>query len=133
MFMYVLFTEKRKMISWNLTKISTHSAHSDNFYFHYFVPVVWLSWNSFSNRCGKLQLSILKNKKVFFLKKYDLGCSRQQIALPIFSEGFGVHKLTIYSAAWKKLALFDHRGSGQVAWVTFIVVHSYHVAFLCVS
>ena len=45
--------------------------------FSFFLSVVWLSWNfvrfresdSFSNRCWKFQLSILKNKKVFFLKK----------------------------------------------------------------
>ena len=31
-----------------------------------------ISRNSFSNRCWKFQLSILKNKKVLFLKKYNL-------------------------------------------------------------
>ena len=32
-----------------------------------------VSQNSVSNRCWKFQLSILKNKKVLFLKKYSLG------------------------------------------------------------
>ena len=39
-------------------KISIHSAHSDNYYFRFFY---WLS-DSFSNRCWKSQLSILKKK-----------------------------------------------------------------------
>ena len=43
--------------------------------FTFFLTDVWLSWNfmrlqnSFSNRCGKFQLSILKNKKGFIPKK----------------------------------------------------------------
>ena len=58
-------------------KISTHSDHSDNCYFHFFYQLSdsRLSWNfcevsrnSFSNRFWKFQLSILKNKKVLFLK-----------------------------------------------------------------
>ena len=32
----------------------------------------WVSRNSISNRCSKLQLAILKNKKILFLKKYFL-------------------------------------------------------------
>ena len=32
-----------------------------------------VSWNSLSTRCWKFQLSILKNKKVLFLKKYFFG------------------------------------------------------------
>ena len=32
-----------------------------------------VSQNSFWNRCWKFQFSILKNKKVLFLKKYNLG------------------------------------------------------------
>ena len=52
-------------------KISTHSAHWDNCYFHFFFYWLsdWVSRNSFSNGCWKFHLSILKNKKVFFLKK----------------------------------------------------------------
>ena len=37
--------------------------------------------NSFSNRCGKFQLSILKNKKVLFLKIILLGHCTQWITL----------------------------------------------------
>ena len=56
-----------------------------------------VSRNLFSNRCWKFQLSILKNKKVLFLKKYNLGCSlkigqessnRWRFTVPIFREGF---------------------------------------------
>ena len=52
-----------------------------------------VSRNSFSNRCWKFQLSILKNKKVLILKKYFLGrCQyKKKTALfthPIFSEVF---------------------------------------------
>ena len=34
------------------------------------VVVLWGFTNSFSNRCWKFELSILKNKKVLFLKNY---------------------------------------------------------------
>ena len=72
-------------------KVSTHSAHSDNCCFHFFVSILL---NPFSNSCWKFQLSILKNKKVLFLKKIfrPLSISKQKKALftdPIFSEGFG--------------------------------------------
>ena len=47
----------------------------------------WAEWvefcevsrNNFSYRCWKFQLSILKNKKVLFLKKYDLVHLRQSM------------------------------------------------------
>ena len=45
------------------------------FLFPFFLSIVWLSWNcevsrnSFLDKCWKFQLSILKNKKVLFLKK----------------------------------------------------------------
>ena len=53
-----------------------------------------VSRNSFSNWFWKFQLSILKNKKVLFLKKYFLSrCQYQNkkalFTDPIFSEGFG--------------------------------------------
>ena len=60
-----------------------------------------VSWNLFSNRCWNFQLSILKNKKVLFLKNYNLGHSfyigqesfnRWRFAVPIFREGFTVNK-----------------------------------------
>ena len=59
-------------------KISTHSAHSENCYVHFFISCLIelkfyeVSRNSISKRCWKFQLSILKNKKVLFLKKYFL-------------------------------------------------------------
>ena len=62
----------------NPHKISTHLAFSDNCYFHLFLLVVWtlielkfceVSRNSISNWTWKFQLSILRNKKVLFLKK----------------------------------------------------------------
>ena len=63
-------------------KISTHSGHSDNCCSHFFYRLSdWveiLSWNSFSSRCWKFQLSFLKNKKVLFLKKYFLSRIKYQ-------------------------------------------------------
>ena len=70
-----------KIISWNLTKLYSFSSFR-HFLFPFFLFVVWLSWpfcevsrNSFLNRCWIFQLSILKNKKVLFLKKYYLSRS----------------------------------------------------------
>ena len=60
-----------------------------------------VSQNCFSKRCWKFQPSILKNKKVLFLKKYDLSRSlwigqdssnRWYFTVPIFSDGFGWQK-----------------------------------------
>ena len=53
-----------------------------------------VSWNAFSNRCWKFQFSILKNKKVLFLKKYFLSRGQYQnkkalFTDSIFREGFG--------------------------------------------
>jgi hypothetical protein len=80
-------------------KISTYSAHSDNCYFHFSICCLIelkfceISWNPFSNRCWKFQLSILKNKKVLFLKIYFFGpCQYQNkkalFTDSIFREGF---------------------------------------------
>ena len=76
--------------------------------FSFFLWVVWLSWNFVrfheffsSNRCLKFQLSILKNKKVLFLKKiFFLSCCQCQnkkalFTDPIFSEGFEETLLTL--------------------------------------
>ena len=64
-------------------KLSTHSAHSDNCYSHFFFYWLshWVSSNCSSNRCWKFQLSILKNK---ILKKIIfklLSISKQKKAL----------------------------------------------------
>jgi hypothetical protein len=53
-----------------------------------------VSHNALPTRCLKFQLSVLKNKKVLFLKKYFLGCCQYQnkkalFTDPIFSKGFG--------------------------------------------
>ena len=56
-------------------KISTHSAHSDNCYFHFFywladwVEILWGSTKFFFKQILKVSVSILKNKKVLFLNK----------------------------------------------------------------
>ena len=62
-------------------KISTHLAFSDNCYFHSFfisclieLKFCEVSRNSISNWTLKFQLSILKNKKVLFLK-FFLSCT----------------------------------------------------------
>ena len=63
------------------------SAHSDNFYFHFSIncmidlKLCEVSWNFFSNRCWKFQLSIFKNKKVLFLKKIFFGPYRQGVSI----------------------------------------------------
>ena len=57
-----------------IDKISTQSVHADNFFSRFCIRCLIelkfceVSRNSFSNRCWKFQLSILKNKKVLFLK-----------------------------------------------------------------
>ena len=64
---------------WNfakLHKISTHSAHSDNSYFHFFLSVFWLKWNYarfheilFLTNAESFSFLSWKTKKVLFLKK----------------------------------------------------------------
>ena len=79
-------------------------AFLDNFYFHFFTCCVIelkfceVSRSSLLNRCCNFQLPILKNlKKNTFIpeKNYDLGnrpreFQQMALAVPIFSEGFGV-------------------------------------------
>ena len=53
-----------------------------------------VSRNSFSNRCWEFQLSVLKNKKVLFLKNYFFGRCRCQNRKALFTgsillKGFG--------------------------------------------
>ena len=63
-----------------------------------------ISWNSFSNRCWKFQLSTLKNKKVLFLKKFLSRCQYQNkktlFTDPIFSEGFGSSLETVHRSGF---------------------------------
>ena len=83
-------------------KISSNSAHSDNCYFHFFqfdclieLKFCEVLQNYVSLGCWKFQLSILKNKKVLFIKKNISlgGCQYQNkktlFTDPIFGEGFG--------------------------------------------
>ena len=84
--------------------ISTHSAHSDNFYFHFFYPlsdwveILWGFTKFFFKQMLKISIFYLEKQKVLFLKKYDLSRSLQigqdssnrwRFAVPIFSDGFG--------------------------------------------
>ena len=87
-------------------KISTHLAFSDNCYFHSFfigclieLKFCEVSRNSISNWTWKFQLSILKDKKVLFLKKNFLGplsISKQKnlCLLTQFSRRFWVEYVT---------------------------------------
>ena len=88
-------------------KISTHLAFSDNCYFHSFfisclieLKFCEVSRNSISNWTWKFQLSILKNKKVLFLKKiffWPLSIWKQKIFVNWlnFLEGFGVARKSL--------------------------------------
>ena len=64
-----------KRISWNLTKFqlnqTTDRKNENNNCLNQLNELKFceVSWNSVSNRCWKFQLSVLKNKKVLFLKK----------------------------------------------------------------
>ena len=83
-----------------LTKFSTHSAHSENCYFHFFywlsadwVDIFWGFMKFFSNRCWKFQFSILLNKNVLFLKELGfrpLKISKQKsfVYWPTFQQQF---------------------------------------------
>ena len=72
-----------------------------------------VAWISFSNRCWKFQLSILKNKKVLFLKKNFGRCQYQNkqalFADPIFSEGFD-WKYQLWFSRWTKNKESGHTG-----------------------
>ena len=57
-------------ISWNLTKFQLIQTTLNKLNILKVCEVSW-NWNSKLNICGKFQLSILRNKKLF-LKKYEL-------------------------------------------------------------
>ena len=70
--LFCFSTSVWKRISWNLTKFQNSIRQRIQ---NMEIEIAWMSWmswnfvrNSFSNRCWKFQLSILKNKKVLFLK-----------------------------------------------------------------
>ena len=92
-------------------KISTHLAYADNWYFHFFIGCLIelkfcnVSWNSISNWTWKFQPSILKNKKVLFLKKFFFGRCQYQNYWLNFLEGFDK---TIPASLEKSTAV--HRG-----------------------
>ena len=76
---------------------------SDKFYFHF---SYWLSewaevvWNPKSNRCWKFQFSILKNKKVLFLKKFFLAVppryiQKMALAVSIFQKVLELSSCTL--------------------------------------
>ena len=74
-------------------KISTHLAYSDNCYFHLFfigclieLKFCKVSWNSIPKWTWKFQLSILKNKKVLFLKKNFLSRCQYQNKKSLFTD-----------------------------------------------
>ena len=73
-----------KRISWNLTKFQLIQLIQTIVIFIFSIGCLIelkfceVSRNSFSNRCWKFQLSILKNKKVLFLKKYFLSRCQYQ-------------------------------------------------------
>ena len=78
-------------------KISTHSAHSNNFYFHFFYPlsdwveILWGFTKLFFKQMLKISAFYLEKQKSFIPpKKFDLGREFQQMAFAvlIFSEGF---------------------------------------------
>ena len=85
-------------------KISTHSAHSDNCYFHFFyqfsdwVEILWGFMKCFFKQMLKVSTFYLKNKKVLFLKKIffrPLSISKQKsfVYWLNFPEGFGLLNL----------------------------------------
>ena len=53
-----------KIESWNFQHIfETENQFIQIIFIFIFLSIVWLGWNSFSNRCLKFQRSISKNKK----------------------------------------------------------------------
>ena len=84
-------------------KVSTHSANSDNCNLHFSslgcliqLKFCEVSWNSFSNRCWKFQLSILKNKNDLFIKKYFFGPSQYQNKKALFTDSI-FPKVLVYT------------------------------------
>ena len=73
--------ELRTPPTWNLTKFQlnqTTDRKNENNNCLNELKFCEVSQNSIFNRCWKFQLSILKNKKVLFLKKYILGQERSK-------------------------------------------------------
>ena len=89
-------------------KISTHLAYSDNCYFHLFfigclieLKFCKVSWNSISKWTWKFQLSILKNKKVLFLKK-NLSRCQYQNKKALFTDSIF---LKVFGLWWKEIGI----------------------------
>ena len=99
-------------ISWNLTKVQLIQLIQTIVIFSFSIGCLIelkfceFSRNAFSNKCWKFKLSILKNKKVLFLKKYFSGrCQYQNkktlFTDPIFSEGFAfAYNFWLYATVW---------------------------------
>ena len=85
-----------------------------------------VSWNSFSKRCWKFQFSVLKIKKVLFLKKVFFKSISKQKTLfidPIFSEGLGVScRYSHYGKIFSKI--FD--------WLTTRFHHFFCISFFVI-
>ena len=83
-----------KKISLNLTKFklnpTTHRNNKNNYCLNKVNELKFceVSWNSISNRYWKFQLSILKNKKVFFLKKISCNAKIDDVSRPNFQWRF---------------------------------------------
>ena len=80
-------------------------------------PDCEVSRNSFSNRCWKFQLSILKNKKVLFLKKYFFGRSQYQNKKALFTDSIFPKVLgyTLYDC-YNFFFFFFSRLEDQFCW-----------------
>ena len=111
------WSQDDQTLLWNLTKFQLIQLIQTivNFIFSIVclieLKLCEVSRNSFSNRCWKFQLSILKNKKVLFLKKYFLShCQYQNkkalFADPIFSEGFALEVKMLLSYIFANICQF---------------------------
>ena len=103
--------------------------------FSFFLLVVWLGWsfvrfsrNSFSNRCWKFQLSILKSKKVLFLKNIffkPLSISKQKsfVSWPNFQwrfwcNWFYINFLWIYNSQNNAIVRRKTILNARIMWLT---------------
>ena len=99
----------------NVTYSTPYSAYSDNCYFHFYYRLFdWVSRNFLLNRFWKCQVSIMKNKKVLFLKNNNLLSIWKQksfVYWPNFQWRF-LYWIVLHAFAWchKSEIILDYPG-----------------------
>ena len=115
-----------KVIAWNLTNFNSIKQPIENNNFLNELKFFEVSQNSISDRCRKFQLSILKNKKVLFLKiiffwalSLNMPRSAQKMALAVlifsYNNWMRIHNKISWRAAFLLGTLEQTYGQKQMS------------------